>query len=1059
MHKKQWTLALIAALTLPGMMVASSMAAEHDPIAHWKLDETSGTTAADSVGTYTGIYGNTPTLGEPGIAPPTGKSILVDDSQPEYMEVPYTADLNTLVFSINLWVKPTDDGRIHQTIADSFESGQEADPKFRNGWRVYMDPDGTVQMYLGYGNSFHGTSNSTDALTFNEWNHLVFQLTDTKEVTGESYQYTTDPIAYINGYKNVLGDDKPFDPNQGMVSPPKGLFFGAAGNLSTTNSFEGGLDDIHYYDYALDQLQVSYMYANPGSTAPYLPPPETMYWADATGDFNDTGPTHWEDAGGSPAPVPGSFDTAMIENEGTATITSANSVTSLLVGHDGRLGASFGHVNQTGGIVSVVDEIAVGSNVSGTSSYTMSGGQLNLASGGTGLVVGRGASGSMTLSGTAQVSLGASASFGVETDSGSGNGSLTIRDSASLTMTTANTALNVGTADVGGIGTTGVGTISIESGTLTLAPGTSHLTNLLAVGATGKGAGAVYQTGGTLASSTTATPDGYNYVLGGVGSDDSEAYGYYSLSGDGQINSPRDTLRPGFYGIGVVDQSGGTVIAIVRMATYEGSMGAYNLTGGTVTHTSETDVNTTVMRLTRAGTGNLNISGTGSMTVGAGLYVQKSTGQGVVNLGAVDDSATTDGVLATTKLYKHADATLEQLLNFHGGTLKVVAPLEGEQPELMCATDEVAETYGFVGYVYGDGAVVDTNGLDTTIGADLKAPTGNGVATIAVAGGGSDYIGAPFVKITGDGYGATAKAVVSGGAVTSIVVTNPGTDYTTAPAVELVGGGSTMAATIGTVDLNLGNASGGLTKIGLGTLTLAGTNTYTGLTDVQAGTLAITGSVAGDVDVQVGAMLKSTTTDSGSGMVGGDVDLDGTLDVEYDGGAGTVSQLEITGDLDLGAEDNAMFNFTDAGTGTLAEGDYVFVIYDGDLIGGPASHVGLLPGWSVEYDYDYDGGIDNAIALIVIDTLIPGDTEPDNDVDADDLAVVAAHWGDTVGANDYTVGNFNGDTVVDAIDAAIQAANWTGPGEGGTAPVPEPSAMGILLLGFTLVLRLRWRGW
>jgi len=81
-------------------------------------------------------------------------------------------------------------------------------------------------------------------------------------------------------------------------------------------------------------------------------------------------------------------------------------------------------------------------------------------------------------------------------------------------------------------------------------------------------------------------------------------------------------------------------------------------------------------------------------------------------------------------------------------------------------------------------------------------------------------------------------------------------------------------------------------------------------------------------------------------------------------------------------------------------------------------------------------------------TLIPGDTDDDHDVDADDLAVVAANWGDTVTANDYHVGNFNGDTVVDALDAAIQAANWTGPGEsnGGTT-VPEPSLPAMLLAG------------
>jgi len=100
--------------------------------------------------------------------------------------------------------------------------------------------------------------------------------------------------------------------------------------------------------------------------------------------------------------------------------------------------------------------------------------------------------------------------------------------------------------------------------------------------------------------------------------------------------------------------------------------------------------------------------------------------------------------------------------------------------------------------------------------------------------------------------------------------------------------------------------------------------------------------------------------------------------------------------------------------------------------------------------------IDNVQVQILSEEQIPGDTNEDGDVDADDLAVVAANWGETVDPNDYAVGNFNGDTVVDGADAAIQAANWTGPGEsnGGTT-VPEPSTAFLLisLVGMFLVQR------
>jgi len=88
--------------------------------------------------------------------------------------------------------------------------------------------------------------------------------------------------------------------------------------------------------------------------------------------------------------------------------------------------------------------------------------------------------------------------------------------------------------------------------------------------------------------------------------------------------------------------------------------------------------------------------------------------------------------------------------------------------------------------------------------------------------------------------------------------------------------------------------------------------------------------------------------------------------------------------------------------------------------------------------------------------LIPGDTDDDHDVDAEDLAIVASNWGSTVTENDYHVGNFNNDTVVDALDAAIQAANWTGSLDevNGGHTVPEPAAM-ILLACIILPAFLR----
>jgi len=71
--------------------------------------------------------------------------------------------------------------------------------------------------------------------------------------------------------------------------------------------------------------------------------------------------------------------------------------------------------------------------------------------------------------------------------------------------------------------------------------------------------------------------------------------------------------------------------------------------------------------------------------------------------------------------------------------------------------------------------------------AGVAVVSGNALASVPVASGGSGYTIAPVVVITGGGgTGATATASVSGGAVTDITVTAGGSGYTSPPTVTIV---------------------------------------------------------------------------------------------------------------------------------------------------------------------------------------------------------------------------------------------------------------------------------
>lgn len=117
----------------------------------------------------------------------------------------------------------------------------------------------------------------------------------------------------------------------------------------------------------------------------------------------------------------------------------------------------------------------------------------------------------------------------------------------------------------------------------------------------------------------------------------------------------------------------------------------------------------------------------------------------------------------------------------------------------------------------------------------LNPPTGRGIGSIPVPEAAPwEYTGAPYVEITGDGWGASALAQFDNenGVITNVLVTSPGCDYTWAKA-KFVKGGAAEDLEV-TLDEYLveNDTSGGLFVYGGGTLVLAGANKYCGETRV-----------------------------------------------------------------------------------------------------------------------------------------------------------------------------------------------------------------------------------
>ena len=484
------------------------------------------------------------------------------------------------------------------------------------------------------------------------------------------------------------------------------------------------------------------------------------------------------------------------------------------------------------------------------------------------------------------------------TGSLSGATGLTKTGSGSLTMTNASfydgaTLVNGGSVTISGSLSNSAGAVSIDNGSLSISGSVNTGTGAWKAGAnSGKGVinvlpgaevllantfqpgyvagdgGAVNISGGTL-TNLQATASG-NFEIGHSG------YGAMRMSGG--IVRANQLYVPGSYtGLGVATISGGEFYCGTGndylLVGSRDNTGSLTVTGGLLSHAY---ANRLISVNNNAdGRGELNLLGGEIDNTGGGIGYGYNTGtgngSGIVNINGgnlrlnrfVNKKAGTTGTTGIS------------YLNLNGGTLTATLSTLTSPSQTFSSSFLPPLTAVYVNGPFGSfagGAVIDTAGQDCLVEADLLAPTGEGVSALAVANGGSGYIGAPYVSIVGDGTGANAIAnMVSDGAgglqVGSVTVCNPGVNYTAGGTYfTFVGGSPAVAATPGAVS-TAPNTSGGLTKNGPGILTLQGANTYAGATIVNDGALRVDGSLASAAVTVAGGAL------GGNGVVNGPVNV------------------------------------------------------------------------------------------------------------------------------------------------------------------------------------------
>lgn len=206
-------------------------------IAHWKLDETSGTTAADSSGHGSeGTYVGSPTLG---VNAPYATGVTITDES-DYVTAESSNVLNTLGtndadFTIALWVNPDSTGAgSYRPLFFKGSSGSDRKPG------IWLD-DNTNRITFHNGttsNDYEGNNQFTSAISQNRWSHIVCQK------LGSLCKI------YIDGvldYSYTLSGQ-----TVGNTGP---VHLGSEG--STAHTEEYTLDDVRVYNRALLESEIA----------------------------------------------------------------------------------------------------------------------------------------------------------------------------------------------------------------------------------------------------------------------------------------------------------------------------------------------------------------------------------------------------------------------------------------------------------------------------------------------------------------------------------------------------------------------------------------------------------------------------------------------------------------------------------------------------------------------------------------------------------------------------------------------------------------------------------
>lgn len=234
-----------------------------NPVAYWRLGETSGTTAFDFTGKgRNGTYQGTPSLNQqPGIG--EDRAVLFDGVD-DYISVPDHASLAPASISVELWVA-------FSVLGGSNGSWVNRRGPVNIGGFTIEGYAGGTSWFVNIAGTWYQTLGPSPGL--NVWHHMVGTYT------------SGDSRLYMDGA--LVAQTAP----TGALNNPAGAVFEIGRSLFNSVCFPGQLDEIAIYDYALPAARVTaHAIAGGIYTTGVLADRPVGYWrlGESSGAVNDS---------------------------------------------------------------------------------------------------------------------------------------------------------------------------------------------------------------------------------------------------------------------------------------------------------------------------------------------------------------------------------------------------------------------------------------------------------------------------------------------------------------------------------------------------------------------------------------------------------------------------------------------------------------------------------------------------------------------------------------------------------------------------------------------------